>query len=102
MSMPDTRRQRHYFVYIMSSQTKVLYVGVTNDLERRVHEHKTGIGSTYTTKYRTRMLVHYEETSDMHAALAREREIKGWVRKRKVALFEEDNPDWRDLFDLIV
>jgi putative endonuclease len=97
--MPYTTTQRQYFVYIMSSQTQVLYVGVTNNLELRVQQHKHGVGSAFTSRYRTRSLVFYEETSDVHAALAREREIKGWKRQRKIALIESDNPDWRDLSD---
>ena len=95
--MPYTIHQRQYFVYIMSSQTQVLYVGVTNNLMLRVQQHKDGIGSAFTSRYRTKRLVHYEETSDVHAALSREKKIKGWLRTKKVALIEEDNPDWRDL-----
>jgi putative endonuclease len=97
--MPFTRRQRQYFVYIMSSQTQVLYVGVTNNLERRVQQHKDGVGSAFTARYRTKRLVYYEDTTDVLAALAREKEIKGWVRSRKVALIEAENPAWLDLSD---
>jgi putative endonuclease len=97
--MPFTRRQRQYFVYIMSSQTQVLYVGVTNNLERRVQQHKDGVGSAFTARYRTKRLVYYEDTTDVHAALAREKEIKGRVRSRKVALIEAENPAWLDLSD---
>ena len=92
-----TRREHRYFVYIMSSHTRVLYIGVTNDLERRVQQHKSGTGSAFTARYRVKHLVHYEETSDVHAALEREKYLKGWTRSRKVALIETDNPDWRDL-----
>jgi putative endonuclease len=97
--MPNTIHDRHYYVYIMSSRTRVLYVGVTNNLELRVQQHKSGIGSSFTSRYRVRHLVHYEETSDVHAALAREHEIKGWLRARKVGLIEADNPEWHDLSD---
>ena len=81
----------------MSSQTRVLYIGVTSDLERRVQQHKSGVGSAFTARYRVRLLVHYDETSDVHAALERERRLKGWTRARKVALIESLNPDWQDL-----
>jgi putative endonuclease len=92
-------RQWRYYVYIMSSQTRVLYIGVTNFLERRVQQHKDGVGSAFTSRYRVHRLVHYEETSDVYAALERERHLKGWTRARKVALVESMNPDWRDLSD---
>jgi putative endonuclease len=91
--MPTSRRDHRYSVYIMSSQTRVLYIGVTNYLERRVEQHKAGVGSAFTTRYRVRSLVHYEETSDVHAALERERHLKGWTRARKVALIESENPE---------
>jgi len=95
--MATKRREHRYFVYIMSSQTRVLYVGVTNSLERRVQQHKEGVGSAFTARYRVKNLVHYEETSDVHAALERERHLKGWTRARKVALIESENPEWQDL-----
>src|SRR4051812_41748568 len=95
--MATARREHRYFVYIMSSQTRVLYVGVTNNLERRMQQHKEGVGSAFTTRYRVRRLVHYEETSDVHAALERERHLKGRTRARKIALIEFENPEWRDL-----
>jgi putative endonuclease len=92
-----SKREHRYFVYIMSSQTRVLYIGVTNSLEARVQQHKAGVGSAFTAKYRVKHLVHYEETSDVNAALERERHLKGWTRARKVALIEEINPTWLDL-----
>ena len=95
--MTRTRREHRYFVYIMSSQTRVLYIGVTNHLERRVQQHRDGTGSAFTARYRVSRLVHYEETSDVRAALERERHLKGWTRARKVALIESMNPDWQDL-----
>jgi len=91
------RREHRYYVYIMSSQTRVLYIGVTNDLERRVHEHKKGLGSGFASRYRTRQLVHYEDTSDVYAAIEREKQLKTWTRARKVALIESVNPGWTDL-----
>jgi putative endonuclease len=81
----------------MSSQTRVLYAGFTNDIERRVSEHKQGHVLGFSSKYRTQYLVYFEETSDVHAALAREKQIKGWTRAKKVALIESANPGWDDL-----
>ena len=80
----------------MSSQTRALYIGVTNDLERRVDEHKQGSTPGFASKYRTRNLVYFGETSDVWAALEREKQLKTWTRARKVSLIESVNPDWRD------
>jgi len=76
---------------------KVLYVGVTNNLERRVYEHRHKNIEGFTAKYNVHKLVYFEETNDVNAALAREKQIKGWKRDRKNRIIEEDNPDWRDL-----
>jgi putative endonuclease len=84
-----------YYVYIMASQSRTLYVGVTNNLERRVYEHKVIEG--FTSRYNINRLVYFAETNDVTAAIAREKEIKGWLRKRKIALIEEMNPEWHDL-----
>ncbi|MCC7369697.1 MAG: GIY-YIG nuclease family protein [Chloroflexi bacterium] len=81
----------------MSSHTRVLYIGITNDLERRVHEHRTGSVPGFSSKYRTRALVYFEETGDVREALQRERSMKGWSRARKVHLIESTNPEWCDL-----
>ena len=81
----------------MSSQTRVLYIGVTNDLERRVDEHKQGSTPGFATKYRTRNLVYFEETTDVWAALEREKQLKTWTRARKATLIESVNPEWRGL-----
>jgi putative endonuclease len=72
---------------------------VTNDLVRRVHEHRTKIASTFTTRYNVDKLVFFEETGDVRAAIAREKQIKSGSRARKIALVNAINPDWRDLFD---
>ena len=88
---------KRYWVYILASTSHTLYTGVTNDLMRRVHEHKTGKGSQFARKYRITRLVHYEETNDVRAAIAREKQIKGWDRAKKVALIEASNPRWDDL-----
>ena len=88
---------RQYWVYIVASKSRTLYTGVTNNLLRRVHEHRTGNGSEFTGKYRITRLVHSEETNDIRVAIAREKEIKGWNRKKKLALIEATNPLWEDL-----
>ena len=87
---------RQYYVYLMASRTKRLYIGVTNNLERRVQEHKSGL-STFTSKYRIDRLVYYEDTGDVWAAIEREKQLKGWRRDRKVALIEASNAEWDDL-----
>ena len=88
---------RTYYVYILTNATRRLYVGVTNDLERRLYEHKSRLVPGFTRKYKIDWLVYYEQTSDVEAARAREKQIKGWRRSKKVALIEMMNPSWRDL-----
>lgn len=88
---------RTYWVYIMASRSRVLYIGVTNDLERRVDEHKQGMTPGFTQRYRINRLVYREEFADIRDAIAREKQIKGWVRSRKIQLIEERNPVWDDL-----
>jgi len=88
-----------YFVYIMTNpNNSVLYTGVTNNLERRVVEHKEKLIDGFTKKYNVVKLVHFETTNDIHLALEREKQIKGWLRKKKIALVESENPEWKDLF----
>jgi putative endonuclease len=81
----------------MASRSQVLYVGVTNHLARRVREHKEGAKECFTARYRVDRLVYSEEFSYVHDAIAREKQIKGWVRSRKIALIEAANPEWEDL-----
>ena len=88
---------KSYFVYIMTNRSKTLYTGVTNNLERRVYEHKNKLVAGFTSKYNITKLVYYEETSDVHSALAREKQIKGWLRAKKIALIEAENPEWKDI-----
>ena len=90
-------REKTYFVYIMSNRSKTLYTGITNSLIRRVREHKLGVGSVFTTKYKLDRLVYFERFQDVHNAIEREKQIKGWLRSRKVALVVSGNPAWRDL-----
>jgi putative endonuclease len=75
----------------------VLYTGITNNLARRVYEHKEKLISGFTSKYNLTKLVLFEETHDVNAAIAREKQIKGWLRKKKIELIESQNPDWRDM-----
>ena len=87
----------NYYVYILSNRSKTLYTGVTNDLIRRVYEHKQKLIPGFTQKYNIDKLAYYEETVDVTAAIAREKQIKGWLRVKKIALIESMNPEWRDL-----
>ena len=92
---------RTYYTYIMASRSRVLYIGVTNDLARRVNEHQQGLVAGFTHKYRVTRLVYFEEFADIRDAIAREKEIKGWKRSRKVNLIESRNPTWEDLADTL-
>ena len=87
----------YYYTYILSNASRMLYVGVTNDLMRRMSEHRQELHPGYVARYNLKQLVYYETCNDIHAAIAREKEIKGWVRGRKEALIRSVNPEWRDL-----
>ena len=90
--------QRRYYVYLLTNwNNKVMYVGLTNDLERRVYEHKHKLVEGFTQKYNVNKLVYFEETGDVNAALAREKEIKKWRREKKNNLVRAMNPEWEDL-----
>ena len=92
-----------YFVYIMASQSQgTLYVGMTNDLVRRVYEHKRGVVEGFTKRYDVERLVYYEITDDVRSAIQRERNLKRWNRAWKIALIERSNPDWYDLSTSLV
>ena len=87
-----------YYVYILSNWNhRVLYVGVTNDIKRRLYEHKNGIIDGFTKRYNVHKLVYFDSTSDIYSAIAYEKKIKGWKRERKIRLIEEKNPQWEDL-----
>jgi putative endonuclease len=88
---------RTYYVYIMASASRTLYIGVTNNLRRRVYEHAHKRVPGFTAKYNIARLVHFETTSSVTAALAREKQLKTWRRDRKLAFIETTNPGWRDL-----
>jgi len=88
---------KHYYVYIMSNRSKTIYTGVTNNLERRVYQHKSKQIQGFTAKYNLTRLVYYEETADVISAISREKTIKDWLRAKKIALIESVNPSWNDL-----
>jgi putative endonuclease len=92
--------QREYCVYIMTNfHNTVLYTGVTNNLHRRVLEHKSGKGSSFTARYHVTKLVYFETDCDVHAAIFREKQIKAGSRQKKVDLINRMNPEWKDLLD---
>ena len=87
-----------YYVYIMTNKSNtVLYTGVTNNLERRVYEHKNKLTDGFTKKYNINKLVFFETTNDIKSAIAREKQIKGWLRIKKIKLIETANPEWNNL-----
>ncbi len=86
-----------YSVYIMASEACVLYIGVTSGLEVRVYQHKQNLVEGFTKKYKCHKLVYFESTTDVQAALAREKQLKGWTRFKKMQLIQKFNPTWKDL-----
>jgi putative endonuclease len=92
-----TSVEHQYFVYIMTNKSCTLYTGVTNDLRRRVYQHRNKSVEGFTKRYSITRLVYFETTTDIRAAIAREKQIKGWRRSKKIALIESMNPEWRDL-----
>jgi putative endonuclease len=90
-------RTKEYYVYIMANLAHTIYIGVTNNIESRVYQHKNKLIPGFTTRYGLNMLVYYESTSEIDAAIGREKQLKGWRRDRKVALIQSMNHEWRDL-----
>jgi putative endonuclease len=88
---------RPFYVYILSSRSGVLYVGVTNDIERRVYQHKHKLVQGFTSRYNVNLLVFYEVFPEAIQAIAAEKKIKGWTRAKKIRLIESKNPTWKDL-----
>jgi len=88
---------KQFHIYIMSNKSHTLYTGVTNDLERRVLQHKNKEGSQFTARYHVTRLVYFEATTDIRIAIAWEKKIKGWTRAKKIELIQSINPDWLDL-----
>jgi putative endonuclease len=95
-------REHHYYAYILSNNSRTLYVGVTNQLLVRVEQHRAGEFEGFTKKYNIHRLVYFERFQYVGNAIAREKQIKGWLRARKIALIEEENPTWEDLFPSLV
>ena len=88
---------KQYYVYILTNKSRTLYTGVTDNLERRVYEHKSKLIKGFTKRYNITKLVYYEMTNDVQSAIEREKQIKGWLRRKKIALIEAVNPEWTDL-----
>jgi len=92
-----------YYVYILASKRNgTLYIGVSNDLIKRVYEHKNDFVPGFTSKYGVHRLVYYEQTDDARSAIEREKQLKKWNRKWKLELIEKTNPNWKDLYDELI
>ena len=90
---------RYYYVYILAStQNGTLYIGVTNNLTRRIYEHKNDFVEGFTRKYKIHKLVYYEQIENIESALTREKQLKKWDRQWKLRLIEKQNPEWEDLY----
>ncbi len=100
MNYPAMAEDKQYFVYILTNKSnKVLYIGVTNDLIRRIFEHKNKLVEGFTKKYNLLKLVYYETTKDIESAIIREKQLKNWHREWKMNLINQFNPGWKDLSD---
>ena len=90
--------KKQYYVYILTNKSnEVLYIGITNDLERRTFEHKNKIVESFTKKYNLTKLIYYEITTDVESAIMREKQLKNWHRDWKINLINQFNPEWKDL-----
>jgi putative endonuclease len=99
---PDWQMNSYYVYIIAGKRNGTLYIGVTNDLIRRIAEHKKGLVEGFSKRYKVNKLVYYEETPDVTSAIVREKRLKKWKRAWKLRLIEEENPEWRDLYwDLV-
>ncbi|MBU2542615.1 GIY-YIG nuclease family protein [Patescibacteria group bacterium] len=97
------KRRTNYYVYITASISKVIYIGFTDCLEKRINQHKKGtFDNAFTKKYKVNRLVYYEHYYTKHEAMNGEKELKGWLRKRKIELIEKYNKDWNDLYGDVV
>jgi len=92
-------RKKTYYVYIMTNQSRNLYIGLTNNIRRRVNEHKVVPIEGFTKRYNLKKLVYVESFSDINSAIAREKQMKNWTREKKIILINQQNPDWHDLSD---
>ena len=93
------KKMKSYFVYILASKRNgTLYIGVTNNLIKRVWQHKNNLADGFTKKYNVHLLVYFEETSDIESAIMREKQLKAWNRQWKINLLQKSNPNWQDLY----
>jgi putative endonuclease len=100
--LPIMSQEHHDYVYILSNRSRTFYIGVINDLLRRIAEHREGTHDGFTAKYRIHRLVHSEHFQYIDNAITREKVLKGWLRSKKIALIQTDNPTWEDRYpDLI-
>ncbi|MCX6761414.1 MAG: GIY-YIG nuclease family protein [Candidatus Moranbacteria bacterium] len=90
---------KQYFVYLLTNNSGALYVGFTSNLKNRIWEHKNKIIKGFTERYNIDKIIYLEQTENVYSAIQREKQLKGWTRKKKIALFEKENPEWRDLYD---
>lgn len=90
-------RQKWYYVYIMTNRSKTLYIGITSKLVQRVLQHRTGAFIGFTSRYKMNRLVYWEQFKDVNMAIAREKQLKGWTRVKKIQLIVNENPTWADL-----
>jgi putative endonuclease len=93
----DRPMEHRYFVYILASKSRTLYIGITSDLETRIREHRSGTYGGFTSEYKVNRLVYYEQFQWVDVAIGREKQLKRWRREKKVALIERENPTWEDL-----
>jgi len=94
---------KSYYVYILASgRNGTLYIGVTNDLIKRVYEHRNDLVEGFTKGHQVHRLVYYEQTNDIRSAITREKQMKKWKRRWKIELIEENNPEWKDLYDELI
>ena len=99
----ELKIMKTYYIYLMASQKNgTLYLGVTNDLVRRVWQHKSNVNEGFTKKYSVHLLVWYEATTDVKVAIQREKQMKKWRRQWKINLIEKENPNWCDLYDTLI
>ncbi len=92
----------HFYTYIVASESGVLYIGMTNDLRRRISEHKEWKIEWFSKKYDCKKLIYYEHTPYIYNAIEREKELKWWIRKKKVDLINTINPEWREIYDDLI
>jgi putative endonuclease len=93
-------RKKDFHVYIVSNKSMTLYIGITNDLQRRFHEHETKLVPGFTSGYHFDRIVYYETYEDVRAAIAREKQLKGWTRAKKIALVKSSNPEWKHVLPM--